>query len=85
MELVRCKPAKRKIDKAALAICYRYLEDDIIQNQFDRIITFCDSAFPIVKNIISRNNLSAEVIQCKYPKNTLTKKERVKIKNALTL
>ena len=85
VELVRCKPANGKIDEIALAICYRYLEDDIIQYQFDRIVTFCDPAFPIVKNIISRNKLSAEVIQCKYPKNTLTKEEQDEIKSALAL
>lgn len=85
VELVRCKPANGKIDEVALAICYRYLEDDIIQYKFDRIVTFCDSAFPIVKNIIFRNKLKAKVIQCKYPKNTLTKEEQNEIKKALTL
>ena len=83
VELVRCMPVNRRIDKAALAICYRYLEDDIIQNKFDRIVTFCNSAFPIVKNIISRTNLSAVVIQSQYPNNTLKKEERDEIKKAL--
>lgn len=85
VELVRCKPTNGKIDEVALAICYRHLEEDIIQNNFDRIVTFCDSAYPIVMNVVSRNKLTIDVIPCKYPKNTLTSEEKDEIKKALVL
>lgn len=83
VELVRCKPANKTIDEVALAICCRYLEEDITKGQFKKIITFCEPAYPIVENILSRNNLSIEVVPCKYPKNTLTDEEKNKIKIAL--
>lgn len=83
VELVRCKPTNKTIDEVALAICCRYLEEDITKGQFKKIITFCESAYPIVNNILSRNNLSIEVVPCEYPKNTLTDEEKDKIKTAL--
>ena len=82
-ELIKCRPTKRGIDKQALAVCYRYLEEEISTHNYSKIICFCVDAFAIVQNIKERYKGEFDVALCKYPKNTLRKEEKNHITETL--
>lgn len=82
-ELVRCTPGKSQPKSAAIAICYRYLENEINGNNYKIIVCFGVDAGPIVKNIKKRLSKEFEVVACPYPRNSITKEEENLIIQAL--
>ena len=65
-ELVKCYPNGDTLDRVAVAICYRYLETEILEGDYKKIVCFCADAFPIVENIKSRYSKDFKLVKCSY-------------------
>ena len=74
-ELVKCYPGRdnkgkyKQPKKSAVALCYRYLEEELQNPNFKKVITFSRDAGVIVENIKKRLNLTFEHIKGKHPQN----------------
>lgn len=80
-ELVKCCPGRdnngkyKQPEKSAVALCYRYLEEELQNQKFKKVITFSKDAGVIVENIKKRLNLSFEHIKGKHPQNGVSNDE----------
>ena len=78
-ELVRCKPrVQGEPCLEAIAICYRYLEEEMVTHKFKKIYCLCKYSISIVKNIKERNNLECEIVEGKYPDKRFVSEEELK-------
>ena len=68
-ELVKCYPSNDSVpDSIAVALCYKYLEEDLCKNSFKKVIVMCKEGIPIVTNIKERNNLDFDIVEGKHPR-----------------
>lgn len=80
-ELVRCCPGRDKNNKylqpevSAIALCYRFLEDELCKGSFKRVVTLSAVANSLVENIRDRFNLSFEHKKGRHPQNGVANEE----------
>ena len=71
-EAVKCYPGKgkkrdKKPKKDAISICEQYLENDIINNHYTKIVCFGEIAYDMVDSIVRKNNIQVNYVKAPHP------------------